>query len=585
MSVMRRLLHHLRSDRGDASPVALVAASILTLVTMVIIGGAVTTMLAGSALAQSNTDLTTRLEQEIVTFEKTPYNKIVDEAARTFNITVSGRSVPVTREVFFDPTVNGYTLRLTAPRGVLANRPTMTCGTLDAAGKTPKGCMSLSSTVVGTPSDIGPNLPSGITVSVRDINNENLSTNLAVAGNFEGADAQTKWSTEAGGAVATVTGTTTPRATGSQELVIAGDTVVYSQPVPAAVADRLKATGFAKVTNGSALVQVGLQAGANAPTFGASTNRRDWSSVSSEASAAAATEYRLAIRVSNCNGCRVVVDDVSLIKTAENLMKTPATFETSTNASFDRATGVATFNGGNTNKWLRYAFAAPQMTGINAVTFGMRLASTAQVAGAVGTVTIEYAPNATTGNTTVLQTIDLAGIGTESVPIAVNHTIPVTSTSGRFVMRVNQTGGPAKTITASDLSMVVAGRDSATTTASSIEMAKIDPSLVKDTVLRVSYQYNGSSLPTGLKIGVFCSTNAGVGSLSTNNMNLSQDTSGRNWYWARLEIPALDRLNECGSANIRVWSENGDIIESALVKDVTLMKVLAGVTSQRGGEE
>ena len=133
--------------------------------------------------------------------------------------------------------------------------------------------------------------------------------------------------------------------------------------------------------------------------------------------------------------------------------------------------------------------------------------------------------------------------------------------------------------------MVVAGRNSATTTASSIELAKIDPKLVKDTVLRVSYQYAGSTNPSGLKVGVFCSTNLGVGSLSTNAMSLSQDTSGRNWYWARLDIPALDRLNECGSANIRVWSENGDIIESALVKNVTLMKVLAGVTSQRGEGE
>lgn len=585
MGVMRRLLHHLRSDRGDASPVALVAASILTLVTMVIIGGAITTMLAGSALAQSNTDLTTRLEQEIIAFEKTPYNQLSDEAPRTFDITVSGRTVPVTREVFFDPSVNGYTLRLTAPRGVLANRPTMTCGTLDAAGKTPKGCMSLSSTVVGTPADIGPNLPSGITVSVRDINSENLSTNLVAAGDFEGSTAQAQWSTEAGGAVATVTGTTTPRATGSQELIIQGDTVVYSQPVAAAVADRLKASGFAKVTDGSALVQIGLQAGTNAPTFGASSNRRDWTNVSSEASAAAATQYRLAIRVSNCSSCRVAVDDVSIIKTVENLMKNPAGFDTSTNASFDQATGTATFNGGTDNKWLRYAFAAPQMTGINAVTFGVRLAATSQVAGATGTITIEYAPDASTGNTVVVQTIDLAGIGTESVPVAANYTIPTPASSGRFILRVNQTGGPAKTITASDISMVVAGRDSATTTASSIELAKIDPKLVKDTVLRVSYQYAGSTNPSGLKVGVFCSTNLGVGSLSTNAMNLSQDTSGRNWYWARLEIPALDRLNECGSANIRVWSENGDIIESALVKNVTLMKVLAGVTSQRGEGE
>lgn len=584
MSVMRRLLHHLRSDRGDASPVALVAASILTLVTMVIIGGAITTMLAGSALAQSNSDLTTRLEQDIVEFEKTPYNQLKDEAANTYNVTVSGRSVPITREVIFDPSVNGYTLRLTAPRGVLANRPTMTCGTLDATGKTPKGCMSLSSTVIGTPADIGPNMPAGITVSVRDINNENLSTNLVASGDFEGDGAQAKWSTEKGGATATVTGVTTPRATGSQELVTRGNTVVYSQPFDAAVADRLKASGFAKVTAGSALVQVGLQAGTNAATFGPSTNRREWTNVASEATVSQATQYRLAIRVTNCTSCRVSIDDVSVIKTTENLLKDQSKFETSSNASYDQTAGAATFVGGNFGKWLRYVLPAPQMTGINSVTFGARLASTTQVEGATGTVTIEYTPSASGGTSTVVQTIDLAGIGTESVPVAANYNIPATSTSGRFVLRVTQTGGPAKTIVASDVSMVLAGRDSATTTASSIELAKIDPKTVKDTVLRVSYQYAGTNSPTGLKIGVFCSTNLGIGSLSTNNMNLSQDTSGRNWYWARLEIPALDRLNECGSANIRVWSENGDIIESALVKDVTLMKVLAGVTSQRTEE-
>jgi hypothetical protein len=584
MSVMRRLLSHLRSDRGDASPVALIAASILTMVTMVIIGGAITTMLAGSSLAQSNSDLTTRLEQEIVNFEKTPYNKITDQPPTTFNVTVSGRTVPVTREVFFDPSVNGFTLRVTAPRGILANRPTMSCGTLDSAGKTPKGCLSLSSTVVGTPSDIGPNLPSGITVSVRDINNENLSTNLATAGDFEGAAAQTNWSTEAGGAVATVTGTSTPRSTGAQELIIQGDTVVYSQPIAAAVADRLKASGFARVVSGSALVQVGLQAGTNAPTFGPSTNRREWSTIASESTAAAAGQYRLAIRVTNCSGCRVAVDDVTLIKTVENILKTPATFETSTNAAYDQATGVVTFNGGNTGKWLRYNIASPQMTGINAITVGMRLQATAQVAGATGTVTVEYAPS-TSGTATILQTIDLAGIGTESVPLALNHTIATPTAVGRFIIRVTQTGGPAKTITASDISLVATGRNSATTTASSVEIAKIDPALIKDTVLRVSYQYTGSTAPRNLKIGVFCSTNLGIGSLSTNNINLSQDTSGRDWYWARLEVPALDRLNECGSANIRVWSADGDIIESALVKDVTLMKVLAGVTSQRGGEE
>lgn len=578
---MRRLLQNLRSDRGDASPVALVVGSILTVVASVVIAGAITAMLAGSTLAQSNTDLTTRLEQEITTFEKTPYNKLTDEAPSQFDVEVGGRTVPVTREVFFDPAVNGFTLRLTAPRAVIATRPIETCGTLNAAGETPKGCMSLSATVVGTPQDIGPNLPEGITVSIRDVNNENLSTNLAVAGDFEGPEAQAAWSTEAGGATATVTSTEEPRATGSQELVVTGNTVILSQPITGTVGDRLKAAGWAKVVEGSALVQIGVQAGDSAPTFGASTNRRGWSVTSSETSVAATGTYRLAIRVSNCNSCEVAVDDVTLIRTVENLMNTPANFVMSENAAYDAATGTATFNGGNTLKTLTYGFNPPQMTGVTTFTTGLRIWSPDAVEGAVGSVTVEYAPNVSSGETVPFATLDLAGIGTESVPLASTYTIPTPAPGGRFVIRVNQTAGPAKTVLVSNMSLAVSGRDGATTNAASVELAKLDPALIKDTILRVSYEYAGSFTPGDLKVGVFCSTNLGTGSLTQNNMSLSQDTSGRNWYWARVEIPALNRLNECGSANIRVWSANGDIIESALIKNVTIMKVLAGVTSQR----
>lgn len=578
---MSRLLDFLKSDRGDASPVALVVGSIMTMIASVIIAGAITAMLAGSQLAQSNTDLTTRLEQEITTFEKTPYNKLNDEAPWRFNVEVGGRTVPVTREVFFDPAVNGFTLRLTAPRAVIATRPVENCGTLNSAGETPKGCMSLSATVVGTPQDIGPNLPAGITASVRDINGENGAANLAASGGFEGAGAQAAWSTGAGGATATVTSTSTPRATGSQELVVTGNTVVLSTPVPAAVGDRLKASGWAKVVSGSALVQVGIQAGDQAPTFGASTNRRDWTTTSSEASVPESGTYRLAIRVTNCNSCRVAIDDVTLIKTIQNLMSTPANMTTSANASYAPATGIATFNGGNTNKWLRYVFNPPAMTGITTFTNNFRIWTPTQVEGAVGTISIEYAPNISSGNTVPFATLDLAGVGVEPVPFAGNYTIPNVQPGGRWVVRVNQTAGPAKTVMMSNMSLSATGRDAATTSAASVELAKLDPALIKDTVLRVSYEYKGTANPSGLKAGVFCSTNLGTGSLSENNMNLSQDTSGRNWYWARIEIPALNRLSECASANIRVWSTNGDIIESALIQNVTIMKVLAGVTSQR----
>lgn len=583
MAMMTWLSRTLRSDRGDASPISLVMGSILTLIAALIIGGALTTMLGATSLAQSNSDLTTHMERELRQFEQTPFSGLAEEVPHRYPVEVNGRNVSIEREVFYDTAKRSYTLRLTAPRAVIASKPPKVCATLDAAGKTPKGCFSLSSTIVGTPADLGPVLPAGITVSVRNVDGSNKSSNLVAHPDFEADGAAAAWgATAANGA--SVQPTTTPRVTGAKELVFTKDTVLYSQNIASAAGDSISSQLWAKVTAGSAQVSIGTAIGTNTPVFGTSVTGKNWVQAKTNATLMTNTPYRTAIRITGCTaGCKVVVDDVSTLRLTENLIRDTSKFSLQGGMTYTQATDTLSTTGAIVQQTFRYNIDAATMKGINKLSFSGRLLASAAPAGVTGNIRVIWRPS--TGADVALSTIDLSGIGTENTPIAGLMNVPV-GLGGQFIIAVNQTAGAAKPINMSAISLVPAGRENPDAVdAPSMEVAKIDAAEVKDTILRVSYQYDGNIPPEDLRVGLFCTTDLGTGSLSTNKMYLSKDTQNRNWYWSRLEIPALDRLTNCAHANIRVWSQSNTIIESSLVKNVTVMEVLDGVTSRNHGTD
>lgn len=578
--MMTRHSHTLQSDRGDASPIALVMGSILTLIAALIIGGALTTMLGATSIAQSNSDLTTLLEREIRQFEQTPFSQLEEELPHKYPVEVNGRNAQVEREVFYDMEARSYTLRLTAPRAVIADRTPKVCNTLDAEGKTPKGCFSLSTTIVGTPADLGPALPVGITVSVRNVDGGNTSSNLVAFDDFEQDGAAAAWG--ATGSGVTIETNPKPRLTGSKELVLSKNTVVYSQPIPFAAGDVIKSQAWAQVFAGSAQVSIGTAVGAASPTYGTSVTGNKWALASTNSTFMTPGTYRVAIRITGCtSGCKIRVDDVSSLRLTENLVRDPAKFVLQNGMSYDAASDTLKTTGSIGQAVLRYDLTG--MKDVNKVTFGGRLAAGAVPTGVTGNIRVIYRP--TTGADVALATIDLAGVGTASVPIAgVKSFTP--AEGGQFIIAVNQTAGAAKPINISNVSFTASGKvNPDAVDAPSMEVARINATEVKDTILRVSYQYDGTVLPEDLRIGLFCTTDLGTGSLSTNRMYLSQDTQNRNWYWSRLEIPALDRLDQCGHANIRVWSQDGSVIESSLVQNVSVMEVLDGITSRNHGTD
>lgn len=574
--------HPLRNDRGDASPVALVMGSILTLIAALIIGGALTTMLGATSIAQSNSDLTTLMEREIRTFEQTPFSKLTEETPHKYQVTVNKRKVSIEREVFYNTEQRSYTLRLTAPRAVMANKPPLVCSSLDATGKTPKGCFSLSASIVGTPADLGPVLPTGITVSVRNVDGGNKSANLVAFDDFEQDGAAAAWG--ATGSGATIETNPKPRLTGTKELVLTKNTVIYSQPIAGATGDNIKSQVWAQVSAGSAQVSVGTAAGAASPIYGTSVSGNKWNLASVTTSLTSNSSYRVAIRVTSCSaGCKIRIDDTSSLRLVENLVRDPSKHKLEGGMTYTAATDTFGTNGSLGQKALRYNFDATTMKGINKLTFGARVAATATPADATGSIRIIYRP--ASGPDSELPSINIAGIGTSSVPIAgiMNFT---PAAGGQFIIAVNQQAGAAKPINISNVTLTATGRvNPEAVDAPSMEVARIDAKEVKDTALRVSYQYDGNVLPEDLRIGVFCTTDLGTGSLSTNRMYLSQDTQNRNWYWSRLEIPELDRLDQCPHANIRVWSQSGSVIESSLVRNVSVMKVLDGIIARNHGKD
>lgn len=580
MAMMTWLTRTLRNDRGDASPISLVMGSILTLIAALIIGGALTTMLGATTLAQSNSDLTTLMEREIRQFEQTPFSNLVEEEPHRYEITASGRKVSIEREVFYDTEARSYTLRLTAPRAVIANKTPKVCATLDSEGKTPKGCFSLSSTIVGTPADLGPVLPTGVTVSVRNVDGKNTTSNLVAHNDFEQEGAAAAWGATGNGA--TIENTSTPRLTGSKELVLTQNTVIYSQPVPFSVAESIKSQAWVFVEAGAAQVSVGTSANETTPAFGTSVTGKKWTLASGNASFSSSGSYRVAIRVTGCEaGCKVRVDDVTSLRLTENLMRNTDKYILSTGVTKDATTGAITTTGTGTST-ITYPMPSPAMKGINQVTFGTRIVAASNAA-ATGTIKVAY--TAYNGSVTELAAATLDGISTEGVPLSGLVAIPE-GEGGMVTITVQQTGGTAKPVTFSSNFLLATGRTNPDAVdAPSMEVARLDPTEIKNTILRVSYQYDGTLPAEDLRIGVFCTTELGTGSLSTNKMYLSQDTQNRNWYWSRLEIPALDRLGSCEHANIRVWSQNGTVIESSLVKNVSVMKVLDGITARNHGTD
>lgn len=582
MAMMTWLTRTLRSDRGDASPISLVLGSILTLIAALIIGGALTTMLGATSLAQSNSDLTTLMEKEIRQFEQTPFSGLKEEVPHRYKVEVNGRNVSVEREVFYDNEMRAYTLRLTAPRAVLANKPPKVCATLNAEGKTPKGCFSLSSSVVGTPADLGPVLPVGVSVSVRNVDGANKSVNLTTFPDFEAEGAAAAWGATGNGA--TIETTNKPRLNGSKQLAITKNTVIYSQPLNHATGEAIKSQLWTQVAAGTAQVAVGIAPTGTSPIFGTSVTGKSWTLASQNASFNKRGEYRIAIRVTGCTaGCKVIVDDVNTLRTSENLISDTSKYRFQYGMAYDAATDTLSTTGAINQQNFRYTLAAPTMRGITQLTFGARVAAGATPTDAVGTIRVIYRPS--TGGDVNLATLTLDGIGTTSVPIAGVKDFTATD-NGEFIIVVSQTAGAAKPILISGLYLTATARGSADAVdAPSMEVAALNPAEMKDGIVRVSYQYTGVVPTEDLRVGVFCTTNIGTGSLSTNKVYLSQDTQNRNWYWSRLEVPALDRLTGCTHANIRVWSQSGTVIESSLVKNVSVMKVLDDVTSRNHGTD
>ncbi len=61
-------------------------------------------------------------------------------------------------------------------------------------------------------------------------------------------------------------------------------------------------------------------------------------------------------------------------------------------------------------------------------------------------------------------------------------------------------------------------------------------------------------------------------------------TQGANlWYWSRIVLPQLSRLQNCSTAVLRAYSQSGATPTPAQIGTVSVLSVLSGITGQNHG--
>ena len=596
------LLARFRSDRGEGDIISTVVGSIMFMFAAVTIGTMVIMTTNASALAQSNSGLTSGLQLAVQNWQKTPWSQLSPSDAKTTAENLQGHSVKVTRSVTYSDALSAFTLTVAAPRSAMPTAHPIDCS--NALTVHVDGCLTLSGTITATSDELIPKIPEGIalvTGSNQQVTGSGQNANPVLNPGFESG--MTSWSSTMPLTTAVVTANPA-RVSGTQNLsIVASDATVSSNSAPTVPGDTWAVTAWVKSTGTTGQMTLGLASSDRAGvvtntvagTVPATKNPGAWQELQGTVVVPpTSSSATLTITAAGCTAtCGWLVDDTSLLKTSTNLM-TYGDFEaTPSSWTLVNSSIVST-----TNRLAPGTKALQFATTSNGVTASAISGTIAVEAGrtyqadfwtkALGTTaltgTVSLGAIWPSGASSPIESADLSGISAASwanVNLPGTITVPAGVSSMQLRISSNSksaTSGQAASFAVDDVHLTagtlnVGGNPQS---AGFVRIAIIDSNTIAaGTSIRVSYQHLGTSSADNTAVGVFCSADPTAVPVAANDFAPADGT--RNWYWTRVLVPPVDRLLNCSSPELHIYSTVGAVVDSASIGTLSILTVLNGV--------
>lgn len=588
-------LRRLRTDKGEVGIIPVLAGSILFVFASVAFSGFVTTAIAAGNLAQANTDVTAYLNKQIQTFEHTPWGSLGIEDPATATQTFEGRDYPITKQVTFDPTANTFTLNIAAPRAQSPGAPAVSC-THALTTKT-SDCITLAGSVVGTAEDITPAAPAGVTENTYLVQGGQDLPNQIVDPGFESGNLN-GWTVAPNAGAATNVSSTDLTDGGSRAMLLTQqDTAatVSSVPVPANFGDQVKVEAWVNPQGSTGTIAVGVttrdSAGTsfNTPVDSRAATSSGWQLVSGVVTLPPTTHdmaLTFTLTGGQANTNLWLVDNVALRTQSTNEL--PQGDMENASWVMNPAANVAVVTTDNLDAPGRQSI---QLNGGQPTVSATSTASTATSLDNTYTVDawVRALGSASSVGSFDLHTYTTAGdvvVASQPLNALTNGWIHVvgnyvsTTAAGPFGVRTVLTGAAANT---SFLVDNVTVRDAAAalgqTSGNYLQLATIDPTkLGTGTALRVSFKnLSGAAANPNLTVGLYCGTQATDAALVVSPVSITTADSG-DWYWARVLMPPLDRVQNCSTPNLRVYATDGTTPSPTDIGQLSILRVLPGVS-------
>lgn len=596
--MMQRLIATLRrllADHGEVGIIPVLAGSILFVFASVAFSGFVTTAIAAGNLAQANTDVTAYLNEQIQTFEHTPWGSLNTATAATDTKTFEGRDYPITRQVTFDPDTNTFTLNIAAPRAQSPGAPDVSC-TRALTVKT-SGCITLAGSVVGTAEDITPAAPAGVTENTYLVQGgQDLPNHLQDPG-FE-SGSLTGWTITPDPGAATNVSSTQLSDGGTRAMLLtqqSSDTRVSSPTVTANFGDQVKVEAWVNPQGSTGTITVNVTTDDGAGTsFDTVVGTRaatssGWQLVSGvvtlpPTTADMALTFALSGGQSNTN--LWLVDNVALRTQSTNQLP-QGDMENATwvmNPAANAATVTTDNLGAPGRQSIQLNGGQPTVsatsTGSNATSLDNTYTVDAWIRalGSTSSVGSFDLHTYTTAGDTVVATQPLNALTNGWIHVVGNYVS--TTAAGPFGVRAVLNDAAANTSFLIDnITVRVAAAALGQTSGNYLQLASIDPAKIgTGTALRISFKNLTSADPNpNLTVGLYCGTQASDAALVVSPVSITSSDSA-DWYWARVLMPPLDRVQNCSTPNLRVYATDGATPSPTDIGQLSILRVLPGVS-------
>lgn len=621
---MQRFARFLRAERGEMGIIPVIAGSILFLFSAAAVAGTLTVFLAAGTLAQSNTELTTALQNQIHKFESTAWGNLTTVGSPTNPVTVDltlcqiGKGTgmteptnttcpanpvtyPVTRTITFDPVTQSYLLRITAPRAQGPGINRISC--VDALTVKKTGCVTLSGNVVATPADIAPVTPAGVTLNTLLIPGGTGLTNLISDPGFENGTL-TNWASTPTGAATNSAGST-PSGGGSRVMLLtqqaAPASVTYTQVASTGFGDQWKLEAWVNPqgSDGSIVLSATVNDSTGVTTIPLATTNSTttgWQLLSGLVTMPpTTTTVTLSLSLSGGTSSTNVwtVDNVALSLTSANFLPqgdfenstwpvTPSTGGAIVTTTNRLAPGTKALQLNADSSTVEATSSSTTITQLDKTYVVEAWVKAVGTASSTGQLELHAYSSALGTNYPLIASQPLNSFGSNWVHVVGSYTS--TTANGVFGLKLDMVGAASATgIIIDDITVRLAQDTFGATSSNFLQLATLDPAVVgTSNDLRVSFKYLSSATPPALTMGVYC------GSEATNNaivQNVATQTTSADgtWYWSRITLPALDRLSNCATPSIRTYATTGATPGVADIGQLTILRVLNGVAGTVAG--